>query len=262
MCNYSSIYKKDVSKHIDKIKKCCNPEETPEIIETLISVHKFCKICNKKLANKDSLQRHELKCKIKHLENKIIELSTGTINNNNNNNNNGNNNNNTINNNGNNTINNNTINNTTINNYITISLTPYNYPNMEGMKQYIEAAIRKSLMSVPNLIESVHFNDKFPENHTICITNKRTKDAKVFDGKRWKTMDKEELISEITDNYERELTSYAEEKGKTSYIDNYTEAKQRKNGEENLKEEIHNVLYDNNKKVNTKITEVKKQSSD
>ncbi len=235
LCDYSTVYKKDIYKHINKTKKCCESEETPEIIETLIPVHKFCKICNKKLANIYSLKRHELKCESYKFNNndKIIELSAGTINN---------------------TINNNT----TINNYITISLTPYNYPNMEGMKQYIEAAIRKSLMSVPNLIESVHFNDKFPENQTICITNKRTKDAKVFDGKMWKTINKEVLISEITDNYERELTSYAEEKGKTAYIDNYTEAKQRKNGEEILKEEIHNILYDNNKKVNTKITEVKK----
>jgi hypothetical protein len=148
--------------------------------------------------------------------------------------------------------------NNTINNYITISLTPYNDPNMEGMQQYLEAALRKTFLSVPNLIESVHFNKEYPENHNICITNRRTKDAKVFDGKKWKTVNKEILLNEIVDTYEREITNYAEEQGKTKFIKEYENAKKRGNGEKDLKEEVHNVIYDNSDMVNTKIKEVEK----
>jgi len=166
------------------------------------------------------------------------------------------------------TINNNTTNtnahntNTMTNsnnvNYITINLTPYNDPNMEGMQPYFEAALRKTFLSVPKLIESVHFNKKYPENHNICITNKRTKDAKVFDGQRWKTVSKGSLFTEIVGSFERELTSYAEEKGKMAYIENYDKAKKRGNGEKDLTEEVHNVIYDNNEMVNTKSGQVEK----
>jgi hypothetical protein len=130
---------------------------------------------------------------------------------------------------------------------------------MEGMQQYLEAALRKTFLSVPNLIESVHFNKEYPENQNICITNRRTKDAKVFDGKKWKTVNKELLINEIVDTYERELTNYAEEQGKTKFIKEYNNAKKRGNAEKDLKEEVHNVIYDNSDKVNTKIKEVRKE---
>ena len=126
------------------------------------------------------------------------------------------------------------------------------------MQQYLEAAIRKTFLSVPTLIESVHFNKDYPENQNICITNRRTKDAKVFDGKKWKTVSKDILINEMVDTYERELTSYAEEQGKTKFIKEYESAKKRGNGEKDLKEEVHNVIYDNSEMVNTKIKEVEK----
>jgi len=143
--------------------------------------------------------------------------------------------------------------------HITINLTPYNDPNMEGMLPYIEAALRKTFLSVPNLIESIHFNKKYPENHNICITNKRTNDAKVFDGRRWKTIDKSVLLTEMLDTVEREITSHAEEKGDAKFIKEYDSAKRRgKDSDKELKSIIHNVLFDNNGMVNTKITEVQK----
>jgi hypothetical protein len=62
----------------------------------------------------------------------------------------------------------------------------------------------------------------------------------------------------MVDTYERELTSYAEEQGKTKFIKEYESAKRRGNGEKDLKEEVHNVIYDNSDMVNTKIKEVQK----
>ncbi len=250
-CDFRSDYKSNVVKHVNKTKKCSNVD-TFEVVK--ISVEIKCEYCDKILSDKNSKTRHLKICKlkpnekskIKQLEDKVAELSSKLsavkITNNNTTNN---------------TNSNNTTNNT-INNYITISLTPYNDPNMEGMQQYLEAALRKTFLSVPNLIESVHFNKEYPENQNICITNRRTKDAKVFDGKKWKTVNKELLLNEIVDTYERELTNYAEEQGKTKFIKEYNNAKKRGNAEKDLKEEVHNVIYDNSDKVNTKIKEVKK----
>jgi hypothetical protein len=258
-CEYISAYRTGVKSHINRKNKCSNEEL--EILK--INVEIKCEYCNTNFSYKSGKDKHMLICKektrqqredrekkdkdkkIKKLERELEkEKSKNTK---------------IINNTTNNTMtNSNNTNNNTINNYITISLTPYNDPNMEGMQQYLEAAVRKTFLSVPSLIESVHFNKEFPENQNICITNRRTKDAKVFDGKKWKTINKELLLNEIVDTYERELTNYAEEQGKTRYIKEYDKAKQRGNGEKDLKEEVHNVIYDNSSMINTKITEVEK----
>ncbi len=71
-------------------------------------------------------------------------------------------------------------------------------------------------------------------------------------------MNKDILLNEIIDTYERELINYAEEKGKTKYISDYETAKKRGNGEKDLIDEVHNVIYDNSNRVNTKISEVQK----
>jgi len=247
-CNFTSDYKCNVIKHISKQKKCSAEKLKIILIESTIE----CSICSNIFSDKNSLNRHFKKCKIqyednkkiKELENKVTELSSKLLSTNINT--------------TNNTTNNTMTNTNTINNYITINLTPYNDPNMEGMQQYLEAAVRKTFLSVPNLIESVHFNDEYPENQNICITNRRTNDAKVFDGKKWKTINKELLLNEIVDTYERELTNYAEENGKIRYIKDYESAKKRGNAEKDLKDEVHNIIYDNSEMVNTKIKEVQK----
>jgi hypothetical protein len=257
-CDFKSDYKSNVVKHINKTKKCANVD-TFEVIKLNVEIR--CDYCDKEFSDKNGKNRHLKICKfkpndksrIKELEDKVAELSgklsSATIHPTN------------ITKNSNNTTHNTTHNNTTnntINNYITISLTPYNDPNMEGMQQYLEAAIRKTFLSVPSLIENIHFNDEYPENQNICITNKRTKDAKVFDGKKWKTINKDLLLNEMVDTYERELTNFAEEQGNTKYIKNYESAMKRGNAEKDLVDEVHNIIYDNSEKVNTKVKEVQK----
>ncbi len=257
-CNFTTPYITSIKNHITRKNKCSDSILTIETIDVEIR----CVFCTIKLSNNNSLTRHIKTCKeklkkdaeernerkkdqrIKELEKELKkERSKNTK---------------TINNTTNNTMTNSNNTNNTINNFITISLTPYNDPNMEGMQQYLEAALRKTFLSVPNLIESVHFNKEYPENQNICITNRRTKDAKVFDGKKWKTINKELLLNEIVDTYERELTNYAEEQGKTKFIKEYNNAKKRGNAEKDLKDEVHNVIYDNSNMINTKIKKVEK----
>jgi DNA-directed RNA polymerase subunit RPC12/RpoP len=258
-CNYETSSKRNIDRHVNKINQCKGENQLKILV---FDEQYLCNKCGKKYSSIDNMKKHQKNTckllieekqeleriellkkdqKIKELELKLVQNS-GIITNN-------------I------ATNNITTNNNSIN-YITISLTPYNDPNMEGMQKYLEAALRKTFLSVPNLIESVHFNKEYPENHNICITNRRTKDAKVFDGKKWKTVNKEILINKIVDTYERELTNYAEEKNKTKFIKEYESAKKRGNGEKDLKEEVHNILYDNSEMINTKIKEVEKMIED
>lgn len=59
-CNYTSEYKKDIIKHIDKKKKCS--DKMPSIIELDDNI--TCEYCNKNLANSNSLKRHLTICEI------------------------------------------------------------------------------------------------------------------------------------------------------------------------------------------------------
>lgn len=102
-------------------------------------------------------------------------------------------------------------------------------------------------MAVPTLIEKIHFNENSPENHNLCIKNARTKLAKVFNGKKWTTMDEEKLLDELVDTYENLLKDYAMENS-PKYITKMNIIKDRDTEEkvnEDLKTEVKKVLYDN-----------------
>lgn len=243
-CTYESS-KRNVERHIQS-NKCYKNNEIKLIT---INQRVTCDKCGKNYASVEVLGKHKRgPCRGKNL------IETGTVINNVNN----------ITNNNNNINTDNRIDNSdnSMNINIIVNLTPYNDPNMEGMKKYLEEAIRKTFLSVPTIIERVHFNTEYPENHNICIKNKRTTDAKVFDGEKWKTIDKNELMDEIINNYERELEDFAIEQEDSKYIKNYNIAKKRGDGEEDLKKHVHDVIYDNNKMINTNSntkTKIKKK---
>ncbi len=139
---------------------------------------------------------------------------------------------------------------------INIQLTPYNDPNLDNVEKYYKEAIKKAFMSVPTLIERIHFNEKMPENHNILMSNFRSKVLKVFNGKKWETIDEDKLIDELIDANERALEDWAEDDiEKMKYIKKYKEIKER-DGEENvnndLKTEVKKVLYDNRKMIKIK----------
>ncbi len=245
LCDYVTAYRTDVINHHNKKIKCSENFVCPEIIE--IKEYVYCSICNRKFSNNYSRNKHIINCEIKQSIKKIIELEREvgslkeklTINN-------------TTNNNTTNTTNNsNNTNNININ-----IITPYNNPNQENIKEYIENSLKRIFLSVPYLIEQVHFNDKHPENKNICITNKRGKDAKVFNGEKWVTIKKDKLINGMIDSFEREIIDYAEENGKNKFLKDYKSAKNRGNAEKDLADEVHNVIYDNSFKVDTKINEL------
>ncbi len=136
------------------------------------------------------------------------------------------------------------------------NLTAYNDPNLEGAEKYYLNAVKKAFLSIPTIIENVHFNKEFPENHNICITNFRTKLAKVFNGKEWKTMKEDILIDELIKTYEGLLEEWAEDHPeRMKYIERYKEIKER-DGEskvmKDVKDEVKRLIYDKRDMVKIK----------
>lgn len=139
---------------------------------------------------------------------------------------------------------------------LNITLTPYNDPNLENVEKYYKEAIKKAFMSVPTLIERIHFNEKMPENHNILMSNFRSKVLKVFNGKKWTVMNEDKLIEELIDANEKALEDWADNsEEKMKYIKKYRDIKERDGPEKvnnDIKTEVKKVLYDNRKMVKIK----------
>jgi hypothetical protein len=146
----------------------------------------------------------------------------------------------------------NTQNNTTIgrdqNINITIQLRPYNDPQLaDDMDDIYEDAWSKK-KSIPTFIERLHLNGDMPENHNMCITNLRTKLAKVFTEQGWMTKDQDLLLDEIISNTSRMMDKWVKaKKGRREYENDFIEyldeiGKKRFN--EDTKKELKLMLYD------------------
>ena len=240
-CSYISDHKCHVLTHIKK-----HHPDTDTIFE-IKKVDIKCEHCNKSYTLVASMKRHLKTCKakkknteeeIKLLKEENIKLKeqlaakpTTVINN----------------------INNNTIN---------INLTSWKNPNYpDDMDKYYREAIKKVFMSVPNLIQNIHFNPDMPENQNICIKNFRTKLAKVFDGTKWTTINEDKLLDELINTYESELENWADDKpSRMKYIDEYKEIKNRDGRlivEKEIKDVVKKLIYDNSGSINPKKLTVK-----
>jgi hypothetical protein len=251
-CDYSTDMKSSMKTHINR-KKICKCTKDDVIIkdyeESILNKRYIIEnktipcTCGANFINKEEHYKHVINCKKefdiiknknKELEKELelLKLAANTSVKGNNN-----------------TVHSNNI-------ILNIQLTPYNDPNIENTKKYFKEAIKKAFLSVPTLIERIHFNDELPENKNILISNFRNKIAKVFDGKKWKTMNEDELIDELICVNERALQDFAEEYPENQkYIDKYNEIKER-DGEEkvndDIKIEVKKILYDNRGMINVK----------
>jgi hypothetical protein len=93
------------------------------------------------------------------------------------------------------TINNNIQN----NNYITLN--PFGDENIKKLTNKIWTNIfRLNYGSIMKLIEYTHFNEKFPENSNVYISNIKSDHAMVYDGKKWNLHPRDETIDNLIDN--------------------------------------------------------------
>ena len=94
--------------------------------------------------------------------------------------------------------NNNTNSNNNINSHNKIIINAYGSENIE----YITEKVLKKLVNrpgtaIPNLLKMIHFNDNYPENKNLKVTNIHDPYIKVHDGDDWKLKNKGDIIDDI-----------------------------------------------------------------
>jgi len=106
----------------------------------------------------------------------------------------------------NNQLNNTMINNGNINNINNIYVKYNNVSHDNLTKNEIMNILTKRYCSLEESIKTLHFNDKYPEQNNIFITNLQNKIGYAFNGEKFVAMNKQELINEIIDNHLYELS--------------------------------------------------------
>lgn len=133
-------------------------------------------------------------------------------------------------------------------------LNSYTDPEIpENAEKLFSDALKKYAKSVPDLVEKLHFNESLPQNMSIKFSNLRSKTTRVYDGKKWRTVDSVQLLKDLVDMHEARLEEFAEgSEARMRYIEQYREIRERV-GEakflEETMEDIKRVLYDNHKLV-------------
>tara|TARA_B110000902_G_scaffold48565_1_gene55329 strand:+ start:38 stop:931 length:894 start_codon:yes stop_codon:yes gene_type:complete len=94
--------------------------------------------------------------------------------------------------------NSNNINNSNINSNNKIIINAYGSENMK----YITEKVLKKLVNrpgtaIPNLLKMIHFNDKYPENKNLKVTNIHDPYIKVHNGDNWNLQNKGDIIEDI-----------------------------------------------------------------
>jgi DNA-directed RNA polymerase subunit RPC12/RpoP len=171
-----------------------------------ISTNYKCQYCNKILSRSDSLKRHIENCKNKNsiikelkeqnddmqkqlteMKNMISELlktrkiHPKTLQ--------------KINNNLTNNINNGTVNNTTIIKFGSVNI------NSVLTSKEVMTVLYKPFISSEECVKLIHFNDKRPEYNNIFITNLKDDLAYIYDGTKFTTVTKNDVIMELIENY-------------------------------------------------------------
>ena len=231
-CNYTSDIKQRISRHQkSKNLKCVDSF----IIEEKISI--ICEYCNKSFSVKKSLQRHYKTCKkntdiisaeVKQLREEVNQMKNnnkGDIVN---------------------TITNNTTNNVTIN----VQLNGYRDSSINHIdNRHFENIVKKMTYMIPDIVQLVHFNEKVPENHNICIKNINGKYALVYNGEKWIKMSKTDVINDLIIIHEMNIRNWVEDEVNPELLKEYEryEYEKEKSTEmiSRIKEEIGLVLYNN-----------------
>jgi hypothetical protein len=261
----SSNKKNNLSKNSETLQKRSDPSN--------IGGYK-CEYCNIIIKRKDNLNRHYARCKIKKdnllkeelfnllfenqkkqeenygkqikiLQDKIDNLSTGTVNYNYNTNN-----------------TNNTVN-SMVNNVNTINVLAYNKTDMSHLKNKdYKRVLRRGNFCVPNLVDAIHFNPDKPENHNIYIPNMKTGFIMCWNGKSWDIRNREDVIDDIYDDKSNLLIDKVDEWEEIGYkLDPIIMTKFKRFitkmdddiVKNKVKEEIRFLLYNKRNQINNKI---------
>lgn len=110
-------------------------------------------------------------------------------------------------------------------------------------------------MSVPALVEKVHFDKNKPENQNIYMSNMRNDFVLVYDGNDWKLVNKDEVLDELYDDKVCILENKFQElidKLPERIIDKFKKFLDKADNDstkENIKTDLKLLLYNNRKMV-------------
>lgn len=142
-----------------------------------INIQNSCKYCNKILSRSDSLTRHIKTCKIKKEIEKNNLVNTESK----------------------------YIKNVTNNNNIIQIINNFNDDNIKHISDKFIINMFKCLenksnfkIPIPRLIENIKFNPNHKENNNVKITNMRSDIGYKYDNNKWKRVDKDELLNELS----------------------------------------------------------------
>jgi len=237
-CNYKSTIHRNFLRHVCKSKTDYQ-----------------CYLCEKYYKTLDSLNDHKTRCinkidifqklkekidEIKHLKSELAELkadvqqqiiqSQTNIQSQNN-------------------IQNQSI--TNNNNNIVNIVLPHKTPSLDHLtdEDYFNL-LGRSLMSIPLMIEKIHFNKDVPENHNIYIPDIKNKYAMLYNGMEWSLHNKDEIIDNMIADNEMRLEDWLsrediQEKYPVAFkrFEFYLKLKEKSANVNRMKEDVLLVLY-------------------
>ena len=120
--------------------------------------------------------------------------------------------------------------------------------------------LNHSNMCVPHLVKMIHFNPEKPENHNIYISNLKNGYIMTYDGSKWDTLNRDEVIDDIICDkqglIEERIENWIEEGKKYPTImkkfERYIEKKENNIVINKIKEEIKLMLFNNRNVIKNK----------
>jgi len=130
----------------------------------------------------------------------------------------------------------------------------------------IRTCMNHSNMCVPYLIKMIHLNPKKPENHNIYISNLKNGYIMVYDGDKWDTLNRDDVIEDMINNRSCLIEDKVEnwlENGKNYPIimkkfERYLEKKENDIVLNKIKEEIRLMLFNNRNIIKNNNSEIDK----
>jgi len=138
----------------------------------------------------------------------------------------------------------------------TININNYGNENTDYLKnEYLNNLLQGAFTAIPKLIENIHFNPKYPENHNIKITNKKEPYIKIRKNDKWELQDKKETLETLVDDKYYLLEDHYGEVGENGsrisvetkrvmdkFIDKYSEDKEL---QKNLQKKSEIIILNN-----------------
>jgi len=226
-CEKILAYKQSYYRHLKICKEKKKDDEAKKSITELVT------ILNKQLQEKNC-QINDYKDELKKRDNQIDELIKKAG-----------------------------INNSTITQNIQNNIKVLAYKNTD-MSQLTDKDIIKCMnhsnMCVPHLIKMIHLDPEKPENHNVYISNLKNGYIMVYDGTKWDTKNRDEIIVDMIDDKQGLIEERIEiwiERGENypsimKKFERYLEKKENNKVINKIKEEIRLMLFNNRTLIKTK----------